>query len=99
MVAKKLGDSEEIKGRILKLIELGKLAEFYKQSVEDFWRNKKDDDSSNDKANENNSPNENKPIEEPSKEVRERAKLYGFKTIDTKLKVVDEERRQQKTHY
>ncbi len=100
MVAKKLGDPEEIKGRILKLIELGKLPDFYKQSVEGFWRNKKDDGCSNDEANENNSTNESKPIEEPSKEVRERAKLYGFKTIDTKLKVIDEEeRRRQKTHY
>ncbi len=43
IVAKKLGYSEEIKERILKLIELGKLPKFYKEFVEHAWNDKPDD--------------------------------------------------------
>jgi len=36
-VTKKLGDSEMIKERILRLIELGKLPKFYKDFIERNW--------------------------------------------------------------
>lgn len=43
MVIKKLGYSKEIKERILKLIELGKLPKFYEEFVEHAWDDKPDD--------------------------------------------------------
>lgn len=45
MVVKKLGDSDEIKERILRLIEIGKLPKFYKEEIERFWISKQDANS------------------------------------------------------
>ena len=46
MVVKRLGNSDEIKERILRLIEIGKLPEFYKEKIKQFWTSKQDNSSS-----------------------------------------------------
>jgi len=60
LVQKKLGNSEEIKQKILKLIELGKLPDFYKQGLEDFWNGKE--------IPVNKDKNDGKKVEEPKEE-------------------------------
>ena len=86
LVKKKLSESDEIRQKILKLVELGELPDYYKQAVEDFWDEKKDIEI---KSTEDNNEDYDKSKDQTSNE--EDKQIDDTQSEDNTSTVLEEE--------